>query len=83
MRVRWLLDYVAAWQTLVFKGHVGDFVAIYKARRALKKWRHEFDADRERIHSTAVTPHIPERRNFSIVWQYYVKKHKTFADLPK
>lgn len=83
MRVRWLLDYVAAWQTLVFKGHVGDFVAIYKARRAFKKWRHEFDADRERIHSTAVNPHIPERRNFSIVWQYYVKKHKTFADLPK
>ena len=83
MRVRWLLDYVAAWQTLVFKGHVGDFVAIYKARRAFKKWRHEFDADRERIHSTAVNPHIPERRNFSIVWQYYVKKHKTFAELPK
>ena len=83
MRVRWLLDYVAAWQTLVFKGHVGDFVAIYKARRAFKKWRHEFDADRDRIHSTAVNPHIPERRNFSIVWQYYVKKHKTFADLPK
>lgn len=83
MRVRWLLDYVAAWQTLVFKGHVGDFVAIYKARRAFKKWKHEFDADRERIHSTAVNPHIPERRNFSIVWQYYVKKHKTFADLPK
>lgn len=83
MRVRWLLDYVAAWQTLVFKGHVGDFVAIYKARRAFKKWRHEFDADRERIHSTAVNPHIPERRDFSIVWQYYVKKHKTFADLPK
>lgn len=83
MRVRWLLDYVAAWQTLVFKGHVGDFKAIYKARRAFKKWRHEFDADRERIHSTAVNPHILERRNFSILWQYYVKKHKTFADLPK
>ena len=83
MRVRWLLDYVAAWQTLVFKGNFGDFKAIYKARRAFKKWRHEFDADRERIHSTAVNPHIPERRNFSIVWQYYVKKHKTFADLPK
>ena len=83
MRVRWLLDYVAAWQTLVFKGHVGDFKAIYKARRAFKKWRHEFDADRQRIHSTAVNPHIPERRDFSIVWQYYVKKHKTFADLPK
>ncbi len=83
MRVRWLLDYVAAWQTLVFKGNFGDFKAIYKARRAFKKWRHEFDADRERIHSTAVNPHIPERRNFSIVWQYYVKKHKRFADLPK
>ena len=83
MRVRWLLDYVAAWQTLVFKGNFGDFKAIYKARRAFKKWRHEFDADRDRIHSTAVNPHIPERRNFSIVWQYYVKKHKTFADLPK
>lgn len=83
MLVRWLLDYVAAWQTLVFKGNYGDFKAIYKARRAFRKWRKDFDADRQRIHSVAVNSHVPERRNISVLWQYYVKKHKTFADLPK
>ena len=83
MLVRWLLDYVAAWQTLVFKGNYGDFKAIYKARRAFRKWRKDFDADRQSIHSIAVNSHIPERRNISVLWQYYVKKHKTFADLPK
>lgn len=83
MFVRWLLDYVAAWQTLVFKGNYGDFKAIYKARRAFRKWRKDFDADRQRIHYVAVNSHIPERRNISVLWQYYVKKHKTFADLPK
>ena len=83
MFVRWLLDYVAAWQTLVFKGNYGDFKAIYQARRAFRKWRKDFDADRQRIHYVAVNSHIPERRNISVLWQYYVKKHKTFADLPK
>ena len=83
MFVRWLLDYVAAWKTLVINGNVADFKAIYKARHEFRKWRKEFAADRRRIQSSARLQAVPERRDISILWQYYVKKHKTFADLPK
>lgn len=83
MLLRWLLDYVAAWHTLVFNGNVGDFKAIYKARHSFRKWRKEFVDDRKKIQSSTVERTIPERRNISILWQYYVKKHKTYADLFK
>ena len=82
MRWRWVLDYVAAWQTLVCKGHVGDFLAIYRARRAFRRWRHDFDADRQQIQQSRKSEKIPEQRRFSLLWQYYVKGRKCFSALP-
>lgn len=43
---RWFLDYLAAWQTLLLKGNWGDFRAIYRARRAYRRWKKDFSADR-------------------------------------
>lgn len=43
---RWLLDYVAAWWTLIGQRNLGDFKAINRARRAFLAWRHDFDTDR-------------------------------------
>ena len=51
MLVRWLLDYVAAWQTLVMNRNVGDFLAIYRARHAFRRWRKDFKSDRQEIQS--------------------------------
>ena len=82
MRWRWLLDYVAAWQTLVVNRNVGDFKAIYRARRAFQRWRHDFDADRQQIQQGRVATAIPERCRFSLLWQYYVRGRKTFDKLP-
>ena len=82
MRMRWYLDYLAAWQTLLLKGNLGDFKAIYRARHAFRKWRKDFAADREAIqrNRTAIpSPFIFDR---SILWQYYVKGRKHFSDLP-
>jgi GT2 family glycosyltransferase len=81
MRVRWFLDYLAAFVTLIFHHNFGDFKAIFQARRAYKKWRKDFDRDREQIRKSRVQDSIPERKNFSIVWQYYFKRHKTFDEL--
>ncbi|MDD7318899.1 MAG: glycosyltransferase family 2 protein [Prevotella sp.] len=81
MFVRWVLDYVAAWQTLLLGGNVGDFKAIYKARRSFRKWKNDFAEDRRKIQSAAVSHDIPERRKFSILWQYYVKRSKHFSAL--
>ena len=81
MRLRWCLDYLAAWQMLLLKRNKGDFVAVYKARRAFKRWRHDFDADRKQIQQERVEKEIPEQRPFSLLWQYYIKGRKRFSDL--
>ena len=83
MRWRWLLDYVAALQTLVFNRNWGDCKAIYQARRAFKKWKSDFEADRKAVQLSRVVGRVPQRKNFSIVWQYYVKGKKTYSDLPE
>ena len=82
MRWRWWLDYLAAWEMLLLKRNVGDFKAIYRARRAFKRWRKDFEADRQAIQTSRVDKKMPEQRRFSLLWQYYVKGRKTFAQLP-
>ena len=81
MRWRWLLDYVAAYETLLLNRNWGDFCAIYRARRAFRRWRHDFDADRRSIQASRVLKDIPEQRPFSLLWQYYVKRRRVFSTL--
>ena len=81
MRWRWFLDYLAAWETLILNRNLGDFKAIYKARRAFKRWRHDFDSDRQTIQASRVAKEIPEQRLFSLLWHYYALGHKHFSDL--
>ena len=83
MRWRWWLDYLAAWEMLVLKRNVGDFKAVYRARRAFKQWRKDFEADRRAIQASRAEQKMPERKMFSLLWQYYVKGRKTFSTLPK
>ena len=82
MRWRWFLDYLAAWETLILNRNWGDFKAIYSARRAFKRWRKDFDADRQQIQASRVAQRVPERYSFSLLWQYYAKGRKHFSDLP-
>ena len=79
---RWALDYLAAWEMLILKRNVGDFLAVYRARRAFKRWRKDFEADRRKIQASRVAKEIPERKRFALLWQYYVKGRKTFSSLP-
>ena len=80
MRVRWVLDYVAAVQTLL-KGNVGDFKAIFRARRDFKKWKKDFAADREQIQAGRVATTMAEYASFMLLWQYFARGRKTFAQL--
>ncbi len=82
MRWRWWLDYLAAWEMLLLKRNLGDFRAVYRARRAFKRWRKDFEADRRLIQQSRVEKEIPEQRRFSLLWQYYAKGRKRFSDLP-
>lgn len=82
MRWRWFLDYLAAWQTLILNRNVGDFKAIYKARKAFKAWKKDFKADRQEIQASRRKKNIPEQKSYSLLWQYYAKGKKLFSDLP-
>lgn len=82
MRMRWFLDYLAAFETLVLNRNWGDCKAIFQARRAFKAWRHDFDVDRQKI-QTARKEHgkISCLYQKSILWQFYAKGKKTFQEL--
>jgi hypothetical protein len=82
MRWRWFLDYLAAWETLILGRNWGDFKAIYRARRAFKRWKKDFEADRKTIQASRQVQKIPEQKSFSLLWQYYAKGRKLFSALP-
>ena len=82
MRWRWFLDYLAAWEMLILKRNMGDFKAIYRARKAFKQWRKDFEGDRREIQASRQFKKIPERKDFSLLWQYYAKGRKVFSSLP-
>lgn len=79
MRFRFFLDYLAAWQTLIFNRNIADFKAIYRARHAFKVWRHDFDEDRKRLQQQRINPRVDERKDFSLLWQFYRHGRKTFS----
>lgn len=82
MRWRFFLDYIAAFETLLVNRNIGDFKAIFNARKAFHKWLPDFKKDHEWILQNSVATEIKERRSYSILWQYYAKNRKTFSELP-
>ena len=81
MRRRFFMDYLAALATLLLNRNIEDFKAIFRARKAFKEWRGEFENDRQKIQASAVVSDIPEQYKFSVVWKYYLKGIKKFSDL--
>ena len=80
MRVRCFLDYLAAFQFFL-KGDLKNCTAVFKARRSFHKMRPDFDKDRRHIQQLRTNERVPERVQFSLLWQYYVKGKKTFSAL--
>lgn len=80
MRVRALLDYVAALKFLL-TGAWGDFKAVLRARREYKRMRAEYRSVREQNLAAVAVPVIKERSAFSLLWQYYLKGRKHFSQL--
>ncbi len=82
MRVRRLLDYIAAFEMLILGRSLGDFKAVLRARRAFSKWKHDFDSDRETIQAGRCGGSETECRPYSILWQYYIRGKHVFSELP-
>lgn len=81
MRMRCVLDYVAAFQMLLLGRNYGDFKAVIRGRRAFLKWKSDFAEDRRRIQQGRCVENEPGRLSVSIIWQYYVKGKKTWLSL--
>ena len=81
MAWRAFLDALAAFKMLFLDLNMGDFNAVVKARAAFRRKKKELRADRKAIQESRVVSDIPERRSFSLLWQYYVKGRKRFSDL--
>ena len=81
MRIRWFLDYLAALRMLFLNRNIGDCKAIFRARKAFKKWLPEFKEDRAEIQRRRIIGRVVERRPYSILWQYYVRGRHRFSEL--
>lgn len=83
MRLRWILDYVAAWQTLILNRNLGDFKAIYKARRAFR----EIVKNNPEIRTKArerVKEDLKKKQMLTpyyILKEYYLRGKKKYSDL--
>lgn len=81
MRMRFWLDWLAAFQMLILGRSWGDFKAVYRARKDFKAWKDDFAADRQIIQKHAVAATIAERTGYSILWKYYLRGKKTFNEI--
>ena len=75
MRMRLLLDYVAAFKFLLC-GSWGDFKAVVKARCEYKRMRKDFSHDREQNLAMTVVP-LEKKRPFLLL-EYYLHGIKYF-----
>ena len=52
-------------------------MAVFKARRDFKKWKHEFKCDRELFQQSVDYP--DGIKDYSVLFRYYVRGKKTMA----
>lgn len=81
MRVRTMLDYVAAF-TFLLKGQIPNAKAVMQARREYRRMQPEFRAARAENLKKTSAPFLPERIKSSILWQFYAKGRKHFSQIP-
>lgn len=78
---RRLLDAAAALHFFV-GGHWAASRAVWQAHLDFRRIRHEFDADRARNLAASVVPAEQILSPINLIWQYYVRRRRTFSSLP-
>lgn len=84
MRVRTLLDWVAALQFLA-TFNFPNFKAVLRARSEYARMRPDFEADRQLNlqKMQGNSQNLAGRSRYSILWQYYAKGKRYFSQLPQ
>ena len=80
MRVRAVLDYVAAF-SFMLKGQFPNALAVFRARRAYHSLRASLAASRKENLKKTTLAVIPERTKSSILAQFYLHGKKFFSQL--
>ena len=80
MRVRAVLDYVAAF-SFMLKGQLPNALAVFRARRAYHSLRTSLAASRKENLKKTTLAVIPERTKSSILAQFYLHGKKFFSQL--
>lgn len=81
LRIRFWLDALASLQMLL-TGQWGSAKAVWQARHEFARIQREFQSSREENLAKSVLDPIPEQSAFSLLWQYYVLRRKTYNLLP-
>ena len=76
--IRMLLDAIAAWRALL-GGDSGFFIAVVKAHFHFMKWL--FFEKKAKIIKPASPTNFSGWYNGSIIWDYFIKKKKTFFEI--
>ena len=79
MRVRFILDYMAALFFLL-KGECGNTKAVFRARKEYSKLKKEFQADRDHAIKQS-TQNLNGIYPKSIIFDYYLRGVKMFTQL--
>lgn len=82
MRARHMLDFLAS-VVFFLKGERASARAVFQARQDFKQMLPDFKASREQNLKAALLRVIPERIRGSVLWNYYVKRRNTFAQIIK
>ena len=80
MFVRALLDYVAAFKSLL-SGDAAGCRAVLQARRDFRRIKHDYSDLRRENLEKCVEPDVKERTSFSILWKYYAEGRRLFSEL--
>ena len=80
MRVRTLLDYVAALNFLLHLQWSNAW-AVLRARRDFRALKPLYAKIRTEVQQCVVQDNIPERMRFSLLWAFYGRGKKRFAEM--
>lgn len=80
MFVRALLDYIAAFKSLL-SGDAASCRAVLQARRDFRRIKHDYSDLRRENLEKSVAVYIKERASFSILWKYYAGGRRLFSEL--
>ena len=80
MFVRALLDYIAAFKSLL-SGDAAGCRAVLQARRDFRRIKHDYSDLRRENLEKCVEADVKERASFSILWKYYAGGRRLFSEL--